>query len=170
MLLYFRGPAGKEFRGWCDQPNAGENHVIYYACEWDQPPQASTDQPINSVGNNSVSVDANNMTGLKRSASLPDPFQPNTVWTGERSKFTVISRKGKTFEARFETDEWERIVKGTINGNVVLWLAKNVQVVKGGTGGDNTGTSSKDVAGDRIDFEWSQSNGKSGTFTLRFTP
>jgi len=35
LLLYFRGPQGKESRGWCDQPMAGKIHVIYYACEWD---------------------------------------------------------------------------------------------------------------------------------------
>ena len=61
-------------------------------------------------------------------------------------------------------------IKGTIKGNVVSWLAKDVQVINGGTGGDNTGTISKDVAGDKIDFEWRQSNGKSGTFTLRLKP
>lgn len=35
LLLYFRGPQGKEFRGWADQPMGGKIHVIYYACEWD---------------------------------------------------------------------------------------------------------------------------------------
>jgi len=36
LLLYFKGPGGNEVRGWCDQPNEGKIHVIYYACEWDQ--------------------------------------------------------------------------------------------------------------------------------------
>lgn len=44
LLLYFKGAAGKEFRGWCDQPQEGKIHVTYYACEWD-----SIQNPMQSV-------------------------------------------------------------------------------------------------------------------------
>ena len=45
LLLKFRGPAGKEFRGWCDQQNESKAHVTYFVCEWDsseKKPAAST--------------------------------------------------------------------------------------------------------------------------------
>jgi hypothetical protein len=95
------------------------------------------------------------------------PFKQKSVWSGEGIKLTVIERKGGTFRAKLETKEWSRIVKGTVNEGKVTWLAKDVQPIKGGIGGDNFGTISKDEEGYRMDVEWKQSNGVSGTGTYR---
>ena len=96
-----------------------------------------------------------------------DPFEHKSVWTDKGSKLTVIDRRGGTFRARFETNQWARIVRGTVRDEQVSWLGKDDTPIKGFAGGDNYGTISKDENGYRMDVDWRQSNGESGTFTLR---
>lgn len=76
-----------------------------------------------------------------------DPFQQSSVWVSQDIKLIVLDRNAEKFRAKLESNEWERILNGTIGNNKVTWLAKDVQPVKGGTGGDNFGTISKDELG-----------------------
>ena len=101
------------------------------------------------------------------SSQADAPFKKQSVWSEGDLTMTIIERNAETFKAKFETKEWSRIVEGTIKGAKVTWLAKDVQPIKGGSGGDNFGTISKDERGYRMDVEWKQANGKSGTSTLR---
>ncbi len=149
LLLSFRNAQGNEIHGWGDQPMSGKIHVIYYACEWD----SAAVTTIPSQG--SPADDAF------------DPFKQKSVWSDEGLKLTVIDRQGETFRGKLECNEWARIVRGTINDGQVSWLAKDVQIIKGFTGGDNHGNISSDDNGYKLDVEWKQSNGKSGSFTLR---
>lgn len=96
-----------------------------------------------------------------------DPFKQNSVWTNEGLKLTIIERRGGTFRARLECNEWARNIRGAIKNGQVTWLAKDVQPITGGVGGDNYGTISSDDVGYRMDVEWSQPNGVSGTGTYR---
>jgi len=96
-----------------------------------------------------------------------DPFKQNSVWDDGGVKLTVIERRGGTFRARLECNEWARNIRGTIKDGQVTWLAKGVQPIKGGTGGDNFATISKDENGYPMDVEWQQANGVSGTGTYR---
>lgn len=108
---------------------------------------------------------------LKIEEDTPDvsynPFQRNSVWSDGGLKLTVIDQRGETFRAKLENSEWSRNIKGTFRGGKVTWLAKDVQPIKGSAGGDNYGVISSDEEGYRMDVEWKQYNGKSGTFMLR---
>lgn len=85
-----------------------------------------------------------------------DPFPAGSFWSGQVVNrvdgvtttalvdLFVIERVQNTFRARLEAGQNEdRIVRditGTIFGNKVSWLARNVKVVLGGPGLDNSGT------------------------------
>lgn len=101
-----------------------------------------------------------------------DAFQRGTVWIGEtqgrRLKFSVLSRRGETFTAKFELGNGGvRQIKGTVKDGRISWLTKDVRST-GKPGGDNDGLLVSDAKGDRIDFVWKDDSiGVSGTFTLR---
>jgi hypothetical protein len=97
-----------------------------------------------------------------------DPFKANSVWVDGTRALTVLERRGETFRARFVIGTTiDREVTGTIKDGKVAWLSKDVRPLKGGAGGDNQATITKDVVGDLLDFTWHDNNGNSGTFLLR---
>ncbi len=113
--------------------------------------------------------DLNNGQGVQAKAP-PDPFLPNSVWMSDspRRVLSVIDRKDKSFQARFElADDFVRDVTGTIKDGKLSWFAKDVRVIRGDAGGDNYGTIMSDGTGDRIDFVWRADDGTSGTYSLR---
>src|SRR5262245_58782358 len=78
----------------------------------------------------------------KRSATPADRWPVDSVWVNEDMKLrlTILERKGESFRAKLVAgDAIERTFTGTIKGNKVAWLAKDVQATKGGQGHDNTG-------------------------------
>ena len=108
--------------------------------------------------------------GSQRVAAPAGPFQAKSIWVGEDPKkiLTVIERKGETFRARFDIgSEIEREVTGTIKDGKLSWFSKDVRVIKGDRGGDNSGTITRDDAGDMIDFEYRGADGTGGSYTLR---
>lgn len=95
-----------------------------------------------------------------------DAFQTGSLWTDESAGLTlsVFERGAGAFRARFVIrDTVVREITGTVTGDRISWLAKDVKNIKGNAGGDNVGT----VAGDRIDFTWRGPGTRSGAFTLR---
>src|SRR5262249_8432378 len=82
-----------------------------------------------------------------------DVFQPGTIWKGTTewalvgtnqrgaipATLTVLDREDATFKARFEDGTAIREVSGTIKGNQIGWLAKNVKDLRGGQGSDHNG-------------------------------
>jgi hypothetical protein len=87
--------------------------------------------------------DTNSVNTTKQAATdneRIDSFKQNSVWSDGGVKLTVIERRGETFRARLECNEWARNIKGSIKDGQVTWLAKDVQPITGGVGGDNYGT------------------------------
>jgi hypothetical protein len=106
---------------------------------------------------------------VKDEGQASDPLRAMTVWEDGTDKvLTIIERQGEKFRARFVIGtNVVREVNGTVKDGKVLWLAKDVQPIKGGAGVDNEGTINKDAKGFYLDFSWRHPGGKSGTFTLR---
>ncbi|QDV68117.1 Serine/threonine-protein kinase PknE [Rosistilla carotiformis] len=105
-------------------------------------------------------------------AKFDDLFSPGGSWINVdeslTTSLTILSRNGESFRALVSAGQGlRREVHGKIAGNEISWLAKDVHVIVGKAGGDNTGTISQDGAGPRIDFRWSGPGAASGTFTLR---
>ncbi len=100
-----------------------------------------------------------------------DPFQEKSVWVstaGQQKTLTVIERKGETFRARFEIGVgFERVVSGTVKDGKISWLAKDVQAIRGGVGGDNQATITSDKDGPLLDFTYRVKGGSGGAFQLR---
>ena len=99
-----------------------------------------------------------------------ETFTAGSVWTGKSKTaeftLTVLEHDDGRFKAKFESRDWEKIVSGSSTGNSVSWKAKDVEAIRGGVGGDNSGTIARDGDGLRIDFVWrGKRNG--GKFTLR---
>lgn len=95
-------------------------------------------------------------------------FQANSVWSDNERTLTVTERKGDEFQATFELPGIQRQIRGTIKGNQVQWLAKDVRASKGGPGADNFGIIKSNNGSYRIEFTWGMgTDGKSGgSFTL----
>jgi hypothetical protein len=94
-----------------------------------------------------------------------DLAQAGTVWVddaGDRS-LEIVTRSGESFQGKFITrsGKLERNVAGTIKDGNISWLARDVQAVKGGAGGDKHAT----IDGDAIHFP--QQGRSSGAFTLK---
>ena len=85
--------------------------------------------------------------------AIEDSFQPGTVWDGEskqiigkdksthRVSLVVLERSGEQFKARFEVGKnIVREVSGTIKGDKIAWLEKDVKTIRGpGQGQDHAG-------------------------------
>jgi hypothetical protein len=79
---------------------------------------------------------------------------------------TVIERNGETFQVTLNgrDGKYQRLLKGTIKDKQISWLAKDTRDIQGGpVDRDYTGTIMTDKDGDRIDFVWRDSNGRSGS-------
>ncbi len=100
-----------------------------------------------------------------------DPFQEKSVWVntaGASKTLTVIERKGETFRALLTIGGTiERLVSGTVKDGKISWLAKDVQVIRGGAGGDNQATLTSDKDGPLLDFTFRDKDGSGGAFQLR---
>jgi hypothetical protein len=98
--------------------------------------------------------------GLTGPAIPADAFQTGSVWVSDRDHvLTVLERRNDRFKARFEIggrSEIIREVTGTIGGNEIKWLARDVIAVRGGQGGDNFGA----IHGEEISISWSVNGGK----------
>jgi hypothetical protein len=100
---------------------------------------------------------------------VEDSLQAGTKWIGEmtrvakgeadigrqRVNLEVLERDGNSFSARLEIQgegiaHHVRLVKGTISRGRVMWLAKNVQVLKGHEGHDHAGA----IKGDRMELQF----------------
>gem|GEM_PF-6456696 len=96
------------------------------------------------------------------------PFQPKSAWVGDKSGLilTVVERNGETFRATLISPDGkiQRVITGTVKGNQVAWLAKDMRVIKGGSDHrhDTLGTISSGPKGDRIDIVWRDAKGGSG--------
>jgi tetratricopeptide (TPR) repeat protein len=107
-------------------------------------------------------------------ADAGSPFEVNSVWSDNERTLTVTERKDDTFQATFEhrgtSDHpgFQRQIRGTMKGNQVQWLAKDVRPIKGGAGSDNSGMIKSHYGSYRIEFTWGTgTDGKSGgSFTL----
>jgi len=99
-----------------------------------------------------------------RAAGSPaDAIRPNSVWEAAHGmKLTILERNGGTFRARLQAGKSDREVSGTVKGDTISWLAKDVRATSGGPGGDTFGT----IRGGTIDFTWRDSTGGSGKFSL----
>jgi hypothetical protein len=62
---------------------------------------------------------------------------------------------------------FERLVTGTVKDGKISWLAKDVQAIKGGIGGDNQATLSSDKDGPLLDFTFREKDGTGGAYQLR---
>jgi len=97
-----------------------------------------------------------------------DAIQAGTIWSANEAglvkKLTILERHGDNFKAKYDVGpKIVRIISGVVKDGKMMWLAKDVQGIQGGAGGDNTGT----ISGNRIDFEWHPPTGKGGgNFTL----
>ena len=105
-------------------------------------------------------------------AAATDPFQANTLWVvvGTASSLRITERTGDEFRGVFGNGRTiERKILGTVSDGKIAWLAKDVIAVKGGPGGNNSGTITQDKDGFRIDGTW-QDGQASGEFVLRRQP
>jgi hypothetical protein len=103
------------------------------------------------------------LLGIPIEAIGADLVQPNTVWTNEKNTFTILERKGESFRGTFSAAGYTREVVGSIKDGKLVWLAKDVRVIKGNDpGGDNYGT----INGERIEFEHRFQGAPRGTFVL----
>jgi transglutaminase-like putative cysteine protease len=87
-----------------------------------------------------------------------------SVWIDEPGgmTLTVLQRDGDTFRARYTAgDSIERLLVGKVSNGRIAWLSKDVESVKGGQGGDNSGT----ILGDRMTISYG-SKESSRTFVL----
>jgi internalin A len=111
------------------------------------------------------------ITKFATSASALDPFQPKSIWVGNKKPklvLTVTERKGASFRAKFVVGPGiTRMISGTVKDGKVDWFAKDVIAIKGRVGDDNHGTIASDDLGDKIDFVWGQGSEIKGQFTLR---
>jgi hypothetical protein len=111
--------------------------------------------------------------GKKAGIGVPpaDSFQANSVWVSEalKLKLTVTERRGETFKANFEfSNGVVRKLSGKVKDGKVSWLAKDV-IASGDPGGDNLGIIGSDKDGDKIDFEWANTKGVNGTYSVRLS-
>ncbi len=145
------------------RPNEATSLTVRYA-----PPESTA---ISSSPNQNVSHEGLSVDAPQTSVSLVEtPFEAGSVWTDTEGnlKLVVLSRTGESFEARFNVgDRIERLVAGTVKGNEVSWLARNVTRVSGTAGADNFGKLVRDESGDRIEFRWQDESQNSGVFELR---
>ena len=100
-----------------------------------------------------------------------DPLRKHRIWVSSDPprKFSIIRLAGGKFQARLRLGERiDRLVTGTADTKSLNWKATDVVVYGGkGPGGDNAGTIHKDENGYRIDFQWKDSRGNGGKYTLR---
>ncbi len=87
-----------------------------------------------------------------------DVIQVGSTWQDNVGHTLIIlERNGGTYRGRFtKNDQFVREVTGPTAGNKISWLAKDVNPIKGGPGGDNFGT----ITGDKIDFKFTGNDGK----------
>ena len=100
-----------------------------------------------------------------------DLLRVGTVWISADPprRFTVLSRTGNTFQARFQVgDKIDRYITGTTDKTTLSWVSADVVVKSGQSpGGDSNGTFVRGAAGSRIDMSWSGPGDASGEFTLQ---
>jgi hypothetical protein len=83
-------------------------------------------------------------------------------------RLRLVSRQGGRYTALFFLGpNGLREIKGTVNGEKLEWLSKDVTAHKGSRGGDNFGKLSQDSQGPKLDFTWKDDKGNSGEFVLR---
>jgi len=94
---------------------------------------------------------------------------PGSEWISDDGvvRLRLLTREGENFTGLFHLGQNQlREVKGSVKGEKLQWLGKDVTALNGGRGGDNFGTLSQDDKGPKLDFTWVQ-NGNGGAFTLR---
>lgn len=98
---------------------------------------------------------------------------PGSEWTSDDGllRLRLLAREGEKFEGLlFVGQNGLRELKGTIKGEALQWLGKDVTALKGTRGGDNFGTLSQDGKGPKLDVKWKDKDGNGGDFTLRMAP
>lgn len=96
-------------------------------------------------------------------------FIPGSEWISDDGvvRLLLLTREGEKFTGLFHLGQNQvREVKGSVKGEKLQWLGKDVIAHNGGRGGDNFGTLSQDDKGPKLDFTWVQ-NGNGGAFMLR---
>ena len=91
-------------------------------------------------------------------AEPADVIRAGSVWTDDAGhSLIILERNNTTYRARFtKNNQFIREVTGPITGDKISWLAKDVNPIKGGPGGDNFGT----IKGNQIDFKFTGNDGK----------
>jgi serine/threonine protein kinase len=115
---------------------------------------------------------------------VTDAFQPGTIWAGKHFvhtqgtakphespvTLTVRAREGGKFKALYVFESTIREITGTIEDGRIGWFARDVKIVKGGSGFDHIGT----INGGQIKLIFSgisHANGKRmwGTVLMKLT-
>lgn len=97
--------------------------------------------------------------------SAQDLFPGNTLWINEQMRLTLLitERQGDTFQGQLQIGESiKRVLSGSISGNQVSWLARDVQAIAGGKGSNNHGL----IKGDTIEFKYGNEY-EERTFSVR---
>lgn len=104
------------------------------------------------------------------SANLSERIEPGMIWRSSDSgvELLILDRNHDQFRGRMTIGpRIIREVRGTVKGNSLFWLAKDVRSLGNSRpGGDNFGTIRQDSEGLVMDFQWKDSDGSSGSFTL----
>jgi hypothetical protein len=120
LLLYFRGPQGKEVRGWADQPMAGKLHVIYFACEWDDLSESAiTSNDRNANTQETEDKASYSIVGLWQST---DGTESKTF--SSDGTFVEMNRAGKVFNS----GKWQKDGRNIFQGKLKNGYSINIEV------------------------------------------
>jgi hypothetical protein len=115
-------------------------------------------------------------SGLELIASIAEKVSGDALlvagseWTSDDKwmRLRILSRQGDQYTALYSAGpNVLREIQGTVSGEKLQWISKNVTAHKGARGGDNSGKLSQDSQGPKLDFMWKDDNGNSGEFVLR---
>jgi hypothetical protein len=110
------------------------------------------------------------VSSISEKVSGDELLVAGSEWASDdnRMKLRLVSRQGGKYTALFFIGPTVlREIQGTVAGEKLEWLSKDVTAHKGSRGGDNSGKLSQDEEGPRLDFTWKDDTGNSGEFVLR---
>ncbi|WP_020471496.1 protein kinase domain-containing protein [Zavarzinella formosa] len=96
---------------------------------------------------------------------INDSFPINSTWVEHELVLTVIMRNGGNFRAKFEYPGTELLINGTVNGNNINCLEKDIVTIKGDPGGDKIGVISP--TGQKIHFIYKKDGKITGESNLK---
>jgi hypothetical protein len=110
------------------------------------------------------------VASIAEKASGDELLVAGTEWASDDGglRLRILSRDGTNFTGIVLVGKGGvREIKGSVKGEKIGWLAKDVTALSGKAGGDNAGVLTADGKGPRLDFTWTGANGTGGQFVLR---